>query len=54
MSQFSNFADIDELTEALERLLQADAEYRALVRTSRSHQLAIDGLSESSAHPENS
>jgi hypothetical protein len=36
----------DTLSEAIERLLKADADYRAFVRTTRSHQLAAEGARE--------
>jgi hypothetical protein len=36
----------DTLSEAIERLLKADADYRAFVRTTKSHQLAAEGARE--------
>jgi hypothetical protein len=39
----------DTLTETLERLSQAVADYKAFVRTTRSYQLAIEGVRESRA-----
>jgi hypothetical protein len=36
----------DTLSEAIERLLKADVDYRAFVRTTRSYQLAAEGARE--------
>jgi hypothetical protein len=38
--------DNDTLTETLDRLAQAVADYEAFVRTTRSYQLAIAGVRE--------
>jgi hypothetical protein len=36
----------DTITETIERLLKADADYAEFVRTTRSHQLAVEGVRE--------
>ena len=40
---------MNTVTETIERLLKADADYRAFVRTTRSHQLAAEGAREAIA-----
>lgn len=39
----------ETLSQIIERLLAADAEYKAFVRTTRSHQLACEGAHEAIA-----
>jgi hypothetical protein len=42
----------DTLTETLDRLMQAVADYNQFVRTTRSYQLAIEGVREEGKNDE--